>query len=269
MDKQLLQVGHRAGRWEVIEAQEWPWTQKVQCKCDCGTKRKVDCYALTHGKTSSCGCRTRELAREAGAKRIKHPINVGERYGHLVVLDTTDRRKIKCQCDCGNTSAPSANSLYKGSAKSCGCMRPAKSSAVMKKHHADMGRSGLSQHTLYSTWKRICDEAESGTDVFTPWTKDVRRFVTDVETTIGARPPSRLLVRIDPDGGWVPGNIMWGNRGVVNSRRDIPRVMSAEQKAEAADMVEAGFTQREVAGVYGVYPSYIFHVMKQRRAGTL
>ena len=59
--------------------------------------------------------------------------NVGEKYGHLTILEDTGKRKKygqvvwKCQCDCGNIVFRGQDSLYEsligGYTISCGCKR--------------------------------------------------------------------------------------------------------------------------------------------------
>lgn len=45
--------GTRYGHWTVVERHEG---SKVLCRCDCGTEREVDAYALRSGRSKSCGC---------------------------------------------------------------------------------------------------------------------------------------------------------------------------------------------------------------------
>ena len=52
--------GDRFDRWVVVDdtrVARGPGKQaKVLCRCDCGTERLVDAYALASGSTKSCGC---------------------------------------------------------------------------------------------------------------------------------------------------------------------------------------------------------------------
>lgn len=63
---------------------------------------------------------------------MKHVVNVGQRFGQLVVVDPSTKvltsggnvsYATECRCDCGATSYPTARSLHTGRAKSCGCSR--------------------------------------------------------------------------------------------------------------------------------------------------
>lgn len=54
----------------------------------------------------------------------------GARYGRLRVVQVLppegeryDRFKVRCMCDCGQTSHPLAERLTSGRVKSCGCLR--------------------------------------------------------------------------------------------------------------------------------------------------
>jgi hypothetical protein len=57
------------GLWRVLghgEKTDYFW-----CLCGCGTKRQVNRYSLTSGKSRSCGCARVKLNRKA---REKHKI---------------------------------------------------------------------------------------------------------------------------------------------------------------------------------------------------
>jgi len=55
------------------------------------------------------------------------PNYVGERYGRLVVIASTEskhnRSRWICQCDCGNQCVATGASLRSGKKKSCNCLR--------------------------------------------------------------------------------------------------------------------------------------------------
>lgn len=62
-------TGLKKGRWRVLRLNEnsgkrlhW-W-----CICECGTTKTVEGYALTSGKSVSCGCLQREAVRAANTK---------------------------------------------------------------------------------------------------------------------------------------------------------------------------------------------------------
>lgn len=46
----------------------------------------------------------------------------GQRFGRLIVLEMQPKGQWKCVCDCGNITFAKANTLRRGSKKSCGCI---------------------------------------------------------------------------------------------------------------------------------------------------
>lgn len=125
MEKPNL-IGQRFGRLTVLEEIEPPpfitgkdrW---YKCLCDCGNVAKVRQNTLRQGLQRSCGC-----------LRDKNPIQVGQRFGRLTVLEKAvapagleheQRTWYKCRCDCGNVVVKRAQHLKNGNTKSCGCLQ--------------------------------------------------------------------------------------------------------------------------------------------------
>lgn len=54
-------TGRRFGRWRVL-SQSAP--RVWQCRCACGSIRRVDAYSLLSGHSKSCGCQRAEIARQ-------------------------------------------------------------------------------------------------------------------------------------------------------------------------------------------------------------
>jgi ribosomal protein L13 len=89
-----------------------------ECQCDCGNITYVVGVSLQRNNTKSCGCLRRE--------RLIVDLT-GERFGRLVALRPASenkggKRSWECQCDCGNITVVSTNSLTSGNTQSCGCM---------------------------------------------------------------------------------------------------------------------------------------------------
>ena len=63
-------TGRRFGSWTVLYRMDDHVTKsgykftRWMCKCDCGTERPVLANALNSGKTNSCGCLHREIAKQ-------------------------------------------------------------------------------------------------------------------------------------------------------------------------------------------------------------
>ena len=68
----MIKKGDKYGRWEVINFSHSKYYPKSQrhdyylCVCECGVTRKVRECSLKSGRSSSCGCRQREVASKQG-----------------------------------------------------------------------------------------------------------------------------------------------------------------------------------------------------------
>lgn len=83
-------------------------------------------------------------------------VAVGDRFERLVVIGFTLRRKlftgrmgVYCQCDCGNIICTIAQSLRRGSTKSCGCLRNER----VGKYGGDANMKHRSK--LYVRWRNM------------------------------------------------------------------------------------------------------------------
>lgn len=69
MSKNLTDLtGSCFGRWTVLEYAGRSKRGEVQykCRCDCGTERVLRRTSLTSGNSKSCGCLSRDVAKERG-----------------------------------------------------------------------------------------------------------------------------------------------------------------------------------------------------------
>ena len=92
-------------------------------RCKCGTEKIVGAQSLLDGRSSSCGCRHKELTSELFLIDI-----VGEKRGMLTIVDGPVGKQgvellWKAQCECGNTTVVSGHSFKRGQTTSCGCIR--------------------------------------------------------------------------------------------------------------------------------------------------
>lgn len=132
-------TGKQFGRWTVLYRVKAPSNNKSKsaywlCRCECGTVKAVIAQNLNNGSSVSCGCWNREKASERMTEYNvnQNPIQIGQRFGKLVVIKDLGYRKEKsrdknerwvlCQCDCGNTKEVDTNSLHVGRVHSCGCL---------------------------------------------------------------------------------------------------------------------------------------------------
>ena len=109
------------------------------CVCECGTELEVRSDAITTGASRSCGCLTRESAKEQIKKAIavgyKRPVEdlSGQVFGRLTVVQPAERsitpkgRELArwiCSCSCGGSINVLHDALKAGKALTCGCVPP-------------------------------------------------------------------------------------------------------------------------------------------------
>lgn len=106
-------------------------------QCECGN---FVCYALrsvVSRGVKDCGCVKDAIVDKA---------YIGKRYSRLVVIKRDYQYKIKnnlhnqktyylCQCDCGNITTVSRESLLSGTTKSCGCYVKELGRKILLKHN--------------------------------------------------------------------------------------------------------------------------------------
>ena len=98
-----------------------------KCQCDCGNICEVSGeYLKRQDLPRDCGC---SKIKNIKIKKQEEKLNrlVGQRFGKLVVLESTDQRYHhsivwKCKCDCGNIKYVPTDMLKNGHTKSCGCL---------------------------------------------------------------------------------------------------------------------------------------------------
>lgn len=117
-------------------------------------------------------------------------IEIGERYGRLVILSEGERhvlpsgrsqRTINCQCDCGAFKTVALNNLRNGHTQSCECLH-------IERIKTEKTTHGLSKHNLYKKlyqMKKRCYSPSNdhyhryggrGIKICDEWLKDFQTF---------------------------------------------------------------------------------------------
>jgi hypothetical protein len=181
-------------------------------------------------------------------KRLDIP--VGTRFGKLEVIGEgepkaygKDRpsRTLRCRCECGNVVDVTVRKLVHLGQISC-------SRSCGNTKHGLARRS--TRDPIYNCWQSIWARTNNpkatgykywggrGIRMHEPW-KDPAVFKAEVEAEIGLRPSQDMSVeRIDVNGHYVPGNIMWlpkskqplSRRPVYNST-DVEAMLAAHHCA--------------------------------------
>lgn len=102
------------------------------CRCECGNTKSIVGTDLRSGKTSSCGCKIAEAAKN-NRRKLE-----GERFGRLTVIKDSGQRKSEkvvweCQCDCGQIVFVPTTYLTSGDTKSCGCLQRERTAETARK----------------------------------------------------------------------------------------------------------------------------------------
>lgn len=123
-------------------------------------------------KCKSC-IKIREKERLSGSPSMarKHPlIEVGQRFGKLVVLQRSDARLTNqeswvCQCDCGEQKIIRGYCLVRKLTRSCGCLRSDSAKARKRKYEESLVNAGKSTGFAVVTLSEA--KAQSKTYYFT------------------------------------------------------------------------------------------------------
>lgn len=152
-------------------------------------------------------------------------ITAGEVFNNLIVLEevhSQSARKFKLQCICGNITEVFLNNLVRGHTKSCGCLAA--------KTYGDSSRThGMTKTGEYKSWQEMksrCYNAKHlwfdyyggrGISVYKPWIDNFKEFLN----YIGYKPDGGKwsIERLDVDGNYEPGNVVWASTSQQNRNR--------------------------------------------------
>lgn len=103
IEKDPLTPGMRVGKLTVIERLNNP-RSIYRCKCDCGREKNIYKNNLTSGRTTSCGCRQKEIVSNMFSKQNKfvfaddYVIGKASNTGKEFLIDRADYEKVKDYC---------------------------------------------------------------------------------------------------------------------------------------------------------------------------
>jgi hypothetical protein len=201
MNKSIDITGKRFGKLIAIKKHHqdkygaWYWV----CVCECRNECIVRINNLTRRGIHSCGC----------SKYINYNDIIGKKIGNLFILEyIVNKKKYKCQCNCGNFTYVRRDKLVNKNTKSCGCSRK----KIM----------GLSKTRLYCIWnhmKKRCFSKKAinykyyggrGIIVCDEWRSNFVSFYNWAMTN-GYR-DNLSIDRINNDGNYKPDNCRWATR---------------------------------------------------------
>lgn len=130
-------TGTQIGEWSIGE---YLGNGLYNCKCSCGTVKKLSGTYLRTGQSKSCGCKSNKFVDITGQK-----------FGEWEVLEYCGGYKWKCKCSCGNIKEVYKSDLINGNSTNCGHKRTP--NLINKKYSMLTPLEYLGKNT----WKCRCD----------------------------------------------------------------------------------------------------------------
>lgn len=191
------------GRWVAIDrAPNRGGRAYWRCRCECGAERDVLAASLVGGRSTSCGC-------------WASLVEVGDRYGRLVVVGPATRNKhgqgrSLCRCDCGTEVVVINSQMTSSHTRSCGCLSRDATRERATKH-------GMSESRTYVAWENMIQRCYNKRhpsyenyggrkiEVAREWRESFDAFLRDM----GEAAEGDYIDRIDVDGNYQASNCRW------------------------------------------------------------
>jgi hypothetical protein len=156
-------IGQKFGRLQVVSVSRiHKYKTYFFCVCDCNTQATVEKARseLVAGKTRSCGCLRKEIAK---AQLIDL---TGQRFGRLFVKSvsanqSSSRTKWLCVCDCDpkTTLEVAGKELKNGESQSCGCIRKEQAKRLGQSNLVDLIGQRFCRLTVKAAWQDELDHS--------------------------------------------------------------------------------------------------------------
>lgn len=170
-------------------------------------------------------------------------IKIGQIFGRLTVTDTTNYPEIKCVCECGAATSPSARNITKGFTQSCGCLHRDQLKNRVTTHGATSAADENGASLTYKRWRSMkarCNLPNSksyenyggrGIAVCESWNSSFEAFMRDM----GECPsPNHTLDRKDFNGNYSIENCRWATRTEQNRNSSRNRLITLNGETKCA-----------------------------------
>lgn len=180
---------------------------------------------------------------------------IGKRFGRLKVIRYVGANKWKqslweCICKCGTTTVTEADSICRGSTRSCGCLTREHLTGRKSPGFIHGGSSVfLREGRSFRAMLERCTNPKNGSyenyggrgiRVCERWREPNGLGFIHFMEDMGRRPKDKTLDRINPEGNYEPSNCRWatGKQQVNNRRCSYTPEELAELKKRADEVAE-------------------------------
>lgn len=165
----------------------------------------------------------------------KAPLDLtGHRFGRLVavkLIGKVDKKSYAwaCICDCGNQVVVRVGNLRSGNSESCGCVLKERNKSRATHQQVDTAEyhawAGIKQRCTNPKNPAYMNYGGRGIIVHPSWLDDFAAF----RDYVGPRPSANHSIeRIDNDGHYVPGNIIWADKRTQARNRRTSNLVTIE-----------------------------------------
>lgn len=164
----------------------------------------------------------------------------GLRFGRWTVVSFTGKTGPtywNCRCDCGTERKVAAGNLKKGLTTSCGCWKDEKTSDRAATHR----RSNCPEYRSWYAMRQRCGNPRNvayanyggrGITVCERWQHSFQAFLSDM----GDKPtPAHSLDRVDNDGNYEPGNVVWASKHRQSRNKRTNRMLTFNGKTQTLE----------------------------------
>lgn len=167
-----------------------------------------------------------------------HPATdmTGQRFGRLLVITRDGSKQFlryrlaawSCRCDCGALVTLAGAYLRNGTTRSCGCL----SRELTSKRASTHGMCKSQEYRIWLSMKARCSSpicngyknyGGRGIKVCDRWALSFENFYEDMGIRLSAQ---HSLDRIDVNGDYEPGNVVWATMKQQNRHRRYNRVLT-------------------------------------------
>ena len=140
MGKRIKLEGTRVGRWSILYYIGLIKRKAFYlCECDCGELEVIRADHLTNGNPQcKYGCVYNDFSLSGdvyGKLTVKG-------YSYTIQQKGQSRTYWECECECGNTTFVTADSLKTGGVRSCGCLKVEFGKGKLQEYRVDPPKTG-------------------------------------------------------------------------------------------------------------------------------